>query len=172
MKTVIINQSNEIVAGPFEINKDVESVYAELYPQATIPAGLREVDYIDTPFPAIDTAIEKAVNTGYHYDSETDSYKQVWEVQPLTELELAQRDWIYPEWKKRIIAPIQLAELYPGIETHFRLNEFPIVVKKELKAVYLYCDTILKDHQSIVDANAGIITIQDRPEILNNEVAQ
>jgi hypothetical protein len=30
----------------------------------------------------------------------------------------------------------------------------------------------LEDHQSIVDANAGIITIQDRPEILNNEVAE
>jgi len=159
MKTVIINQDNQVVRGPFS------KPYVELFPKATINEGLREVPYVNTPKPVIDSAIEKAIDTGYHYDSETDSYRQVWEKQPLSDYELAAKDWLHIHRKKRIIAPISLAEQYPGIETHFRLNELEIEVLKDQGVVHLYCDTIKPDHQPLIDANPNVLE-EDIPAIL------
>jgi hypothetical protein len=73
--------------------------------------------------------------------------------------------WHFPEYLKRIIAPVQLIFDPSGVgltmKAWFDLNEMPIV--KEGDSVILYCNEILPDHQAIVDGLQGVITIEDIP---------
>ena len=72
-------------------------------------------------------------------------------------------DWEYPNLDKRIIAPISLVLQYPQFEVWFRLNDLPISSKND--KIYCYCNTILPEHQAIVDGLAGVITIETNPNI-------
>lgn len=71
--------------------------------------------------------------------------------------------WHYPQYAKRIIAPQELIFDDNGIKMYgwFNINNFPIL--KLGTNLNLYCNTILPDHQTIVDAFGGSITIEDRP---------
>lgn len=71
--------------------------------------------------------------------------------------------WDFQEYAKRIVAPKDLILDDIGIKMYgwFQLNGFPIVTKST--NVYLYCNTILPQHQAIVDQLQGVITIEDRP---------
>lgn len=71
--------------------------------------------------------------------------------------------WHYPKFAKRIIAPIELIFDDNGIKMYgwFNINNFPIV--KIDSTLHLYCNTILPEHQAIVDGFSGLITIEDRP---------
>lgn len=71
--------------------------------------------------------------------------------------------WQYPQYAKRIIAPVSLIMDDVGVKMYnwFQLNMFPIL--KFGNNVHLYCNTILPEHQAIVDSLQGIIIIEDRP---------
>ncbi len=90
-----------------------------------------------------------------------EQYVQSWEVVDKTPLEM----WHFPEYCKRIVAPIQLIFDPSGVgltmKAWFDLNNMPIV--KEGGSVILYCNEILPDHQAVVDGLQGVITIEDRP---------
>lgn len=110
------------------------------------------------------------VETQPEYDPETEKLTGTWgnwQVVPLTDYELALRDWKYPEWAKRIIAPLELALDDTGakIAIWFQLNGFPIE-KIDDSTVHLYCNVILPQHQTIVDGFGELVTIEDRPQIL------
>ncbi len=100
-------------------------------------------------------------------DFEENKYVQVWTVRELTETELAIRDWRYPEWAKRIVAPIELILDDLGVKMYgwFQLNGLPVEKVNET-TVHLYCDEILEQHQAIVDGLGEVVTVEDRPEIL------
>lgn len=72
-------------------------------------------------------------------------------------------DWDYPIYSKRIVAPIQLVMDDFGIKMYgwFQLKGLPVINKNDI--IYLYCTEILPEHQSIVNAYAGIITIENKP---------
>lgn len=72
-------------------------------------------------------------------------------------------DWNYPEYAKRIIAPTDLIMADIGIKMYgwFQVNGLPTVTKNS--NVYLYCNTILPEHQQLVDDLQGTITVEDRP---------
>jgi hypothetical protein len=90
----------------------------------------------------------------------TESYT----VMDYTEYELAVRDWVHPEYKLRIVAPVELIMQDIGIKMYvwFQLNNLP--VEKVNGGVHLYCNEILTSHQSIIDGLEGVITIEDYPE--------
>lgn len=71
--------------------------------------------------------------------------------------------WHYPRYVKRIIAPINMMMDDVGVKMYnwFQINNLPIL--KLGNTVQLYCNTILPEHQSIVDSLSGIINIEDRP---------
>lgn len=90
----------------------------------------------------------------------TESYT----VRDYTEYELAVRDWVHPEYKLRIVAPVELIMQDIGIKMYgwFQLNNLP--VEKVNGGVHLYCNEILTSHQSIIDGLEGVITIEEYPE--------
>lgn len=71
--------------------------------------------------------------------------------------------WDFQEYAKRIVAPKDLIMADIGVKMYgwFQLNGFPIVTKDS--DVYLYCNTILPQHQTTVDQLEGMITVEDRP---------
>lgn len=72
-------------------------------------------------------------------------------------------DWNYPSYQKRIIAPINLIMDDIGIKMYgwFQLNNLPVIKKDN--NVYLYCNEILPEHQTIIDQLQGIISIENNP---------
>lgn len=79
------------------------------------------------------------------------------------EYEYREGDWNYPSYSKRIVAPIQLIMDDIGIKIYgwFQLNNLPVVNNGE--TVYLYCNVILPDHQTIIDQLIGVISIEENP---------
>jgi len=71
--------------------------------------------------------------------------------------------WDYPEFTKLIIAPISLIMTDEGVKMKgwWELNGLKWKVKEDM--IYLYCNEILEEHQGIVDAFAGLLTIEDIP---------
>ena len=78
--------------------------------------------------------------------------------------ELGTDYWQYPDYAKRIVAPIQLILDDVGIKMYgwFNLNKLPIL-NLEQGFVHLYCNEILPEHQAIIDGLQGVIIIEDRP---------
>lgn len=68
-------------------------------------------------------------------------------VRPLTELE----KWMFPEYKLKIIAPVQLYNTVQGkdILLWYQLNELPF--KKKGDYVHLYCNMIESQHLQYVN---------------------
>ena len=77
--------------------------------------------------------------------------------------ELGNDYWQYPSYAKRIIAPQDLIFDDNGIKMYgwFNIQGFPIM--KIGTQLHLYCNTILPQHQAIVNGYGGLLTIQDRP---------
>ncbi len=77
------------------------------------------------------------------------------------EVNRTEDDWKYPEYVKRIIAPVSMIMEDVGIKMFgwFQLNNLPVVVLNS--TVYLYCNTILPEHSDIISSLQGLITIED-----------
>jgi len=71
-------------------------------------------------------------------------------------------DWSYPEYVKRIVAPITLIMDDIGVKIYswFQLNNLPVVTVDD--KVYLYCASILPEHQYVIDMYKGVIIVEDR----------
>jgi len=93
-------------------------------------------------------------------------WNAVWTQMGKSEQDIEVMLWHYPEWAKRIVAPIELILDDTGIKMYgwFQLNSFP--VEKVGDQVHLYCNVILPQHQAIVDELGEVVTVEDRPEIL------
>jgi hypothetical protein len=87
-----------------------------------------------------------------------------WTVVNKTEYEIAMEDWDSSAHLLRIVAPIQLIMDDIGIKMYgwFQLNNLPIVNK--ITTVRLYCNSILPEHQAVVDQLQGVIVVENIPE--------
>jgi len=77
----------------------------------------------------------------------------------LAAMQIEQSDWMYP-YPIRIVAPKELALLYPEIYVWFQINDLP--VEKFDTYVHLYCHEIMEDHRTIIDANSSKIKVEYR----------
>lgn len=79
------------------------------------------------------------------------------------ELSRTEEDWSYPNFNKRIVAPVSMIMEDIGIKMFgwFQLNNLPVVALNN--NVYLYCNVILPEHQSVIDSLQGLITVEDKP---------
>ena len=120
-----------------------------------------ELKIIDNPI--MINNITEILNSNIVIDLENKEYRIEYSKRDKTTYEIAMEDWQYPQFAKRIIAPMQLVMDDVGSKMYnwFSINGFPIIRKEPL--VHVYCNTILAEHQSVIDAFAGMITIEDRP---------
>lgn len=73
-------------------------------------------------------------------------------------------EWHYPMFPKRLIAPKSLLENYPTIAIQMMIRNLPIVEDQINNTFIIYMNYISPEHQSIIDANQGIIVIEDNPQ--------
>ena len=78
----------------------------------------------------------------------------------LAAMQIEQSDWMYP-YPIRIVAPKMLALQYPQIYVWFQMNNLPVEVIGDL--AHLYCNEIMPEHQTIIDANSSKIKIEYKP---------
>ena len=133
-----------------------------------LPDHIIQLEVINTPMPAYDHTTHKATMTAYQRVGDT--WVNGWVVEPLTEYELAVRDWADLSSAMRIVAPIQLVldDFGNKMETWFRITDLHIEKKDGM--IRVYCSKILDEHQAIYDQFVGVITVEQRPEILNPEI--
>ncbi len=112
------------------------------------------------------------IRSEWEVDLEAETYTKVWTVenktQQVIDYEKALADWKYPQWAKRIVAPVSLATDDIGIKMFvwFTLNGFPVEKANETTA-HLYCNIILPDHQNMIDSLEELVFVENIPEILS-----
>jgi hypothetical protein len=125
------------------------------------PTHIIELEKIDVPRPEIDTNTHKAIMIPYSRVGDT--WTNDWDIQPLSEKELAQRDWKHPEYPLRIRVPKQLGEMYPGVYVSFVMDELPIEKVNE-QLVDIYANTV--QHADVLESVQDLVEIHARPAIL------
>lgn len=114
------------------------------------------VEVIDEVAPPYYPETEVRTSSGRMYYGK---WKIEYQIRDKTPLEL----WDFPEFEKRIIAPISLIMTDDGVKIKgwWELNSLKWKVKDN--QIYLYCNEILQEHQSIVDNYSGLLTIEQKP---------
>lgn len=108
-----------------------------------------ELQVIENPMPPYDPDNQRVEQT-WRVDLAAGQYQQCWEVYTLSEADKARMSWLHPDYKLRIVAPLQLAltDIGAKIYTWFNINSLP--VEKAGDMVHLYCNEILPEHTAIL----------------------
>lgn len=125
-----------------------------------LPENVIELSLTEDIQPTYDPSTQK-LSSGRVVDVTNKEWRLEWTVVDKTPYEIAMESWIYPEFVKRIIAPVQLTMQYPAFEVWFRLNDLPILNKNGV--LYCYCNVILPEHQYLIDQLAGVIVVENIP---------
>ncbi len=177
MKTVLFNTQTAATVGGFR-----EGTFSGIWNSALskvpgwLPDHIVELTVIENEQPEHDPELQH-ISSQWQVDAEAKTYTLTWTVRDLTPEEIQeienQKNWPHHEWAKRIVAPMELIMDDVGIKMYgwFQINGFP-VVKADDTTVHLYCNTILAQHQSIVDSLSGAIYIEDSPWIQQDEPGQ
>jgi hypothetical protein len=169
MKHLIYNTiDNEIVVPPYN------GLYTDNHPRGILKPYEIELEVIDVPTPPFNPATHRAKQLEWEVDTFAKTYTRQWEIVPLTEYELAVREWKHTEYEKRITAPKMLTIQFAGVLKWFEIENLPF--HSDENFIYLWCRFIRPEHQGLIDiANSQLegtglsIVIGDRPEILSNE---
>lgn len=169
MKTLRYNTETGAYSEHIGQYKTMDGNYGAIHPPTV------QLEVVMTEKPQT-TEFQRAVMSyDFQVSEEIDVYgingtaTQVWTVEDFSAEEIAliqaKADWKHIRLK-RIVAPIELVFDDVGIKMYgwFQLNGFPI--EKVGEQVHLYCNTILEQHQTIVDELGETIFIEDIPEIL------
>ena len=151
MKTILINIStsqpaSKIFEGGYKV--DGQQVSSE----ELAKQGLVELEYIDTPRPAIEV---NQVATSQWQVTEN-GYERIWTIRDKTAHELAIEDWDCPEFDKRVTAPSELAEQLPSIVTYAQVNPDKICIVPKGNFARVYYNTLKSNHAEIIE-QLGII---------------
>jgi hypothetical protein len=99
-----------------------------------------------------------------YFDEENQVF--TYQVESLSEYEIAMKDWDEPSYLIRVTAPSALLDQYPSIAVWFQLNDLPIKLSEDGSTIELFMNVIKPQHQGLFDAliQAGEIQIENRPE--------
>jgi hypothetical protein len=136
-----------------------------------IDAPWIQLEIIEVQAPTIDEYTQRtALSYDININDVIDEYgingtaTEVWQIEDKTAYEIAMQSWSHPEYLKKIIAPKQLVLDDTGIKMlgWFQVNNFPYESKGD--NVELYCNTILPEHEPIIEMYGDLVTVEDRPE--------
>ena len=139
-----------------------------------IPVHYVIVEVIDTPAPPYDSAIER-LQSKYVLDLEAKTYTLTHEIIQLSEYELATREWVHPQWAKRlrVLNEPSLKLQMANVLTYWDDEGFPR--DNHNGYIRLWCNEILPSHQVFIQtANEWLEQFNEevheeiRPAILNS----
>lgn len=158
MKTVLYNTEKQ-TSKRYANGYTVDGI---LQPLGQLAESIWHLKLIENERPEI-TETQK-LTMKWLVDFENDRYTQIWEVEDNTPYEIAMQSWAHPQYLKKINAPKQLVLDDTGIKMlgWFQINNFPYESIGD--RVELYCNTILPEHEPIIEMYGDLVTVQDRPE--------
>ena len=131
--------------------------YKKLYPKGKLKQHEVNLIVIDTPVPQYNSDTHKLISE-YVVNLETLQYIRVWDEIALSDYELAIKDWEYPKYERRIVAPEILLMQFANTLTYFQVHNFPTKVTNT--KVYLWCNIIRPEHHEMIDqANSYLQSI-------------
>ena len=150
--------------------------YTDNYPKGKLKPYEIELEIVNLPIPEHDTSTHRAVALDYVIDVEARTYTRGWDIVALTEQELATREWVYPQWAKRlrVLNEPALKMQMANVLTYWDDEGFPRDTHNGY--IRLWCNEVLPSHRVFIDtANEWLAQFgeqvheEDRPEILNTE---
>ena len=171
-KHILYNtQTNEL------IGKSYTGTYTDNYPKGKLKPYEIELEIVNLPPEQHDTTTHRAVALDYVADVEAGTYTRGWDIVALTEQELATREWVYPQWAKRlrVVNEPALKMQMANVLTYWDDEGFDRDTKDGY--IRLWCNEVLPSHRVFIDtANQWLAQFdeqvheEDRPEILNTEI--
>lgn len=155
--------------------------------RVTLDYPLVELEYIIEPKPTFNNKTQFINSQQHQIDLVNSEYRIKWTITDKDAYQLALDDWTFDDFSKRIVAPIELILDDYGVKMHgwFQINDLPIEkwslpytaqepdpinpevmleVVRYRKMLRLYCNSILTEHQAILDMFSDTITVEDRPK--------
>lgn len=145
------------------VSEITEKRYTELYPGGLLNNGVIELEVIHTPAPPFNHLTHRLIND--NYKRVEDNWVRQWRVEPLSDYEIALRDWKHLDYQFRLRVPRHLGEEYPGLYAHFKLFNLPIE-DYTAQIVDVYINTILQHHSNLLQSLQNVVEVHSRPEIL------
>lgn len=142
---------------------EARAIYHLGTPQSLVlPNNVIELELTEDPQPSYSAQTQKLTSQRI-VDVINKKWNLEWTVVDKTNYEIAVEDWDNMSYSLRIVAPIGLIMEDIGIKMYgwFQVNKFTIV--RKLPNVRLYCNSILPEHQAVVDSLQGLIVIENRP---------
>ena len=167
MKSILYNTQANATIGKIYIG-----TYNDRYPHGKLNEGIIELEVIDTPMPPYDHDTQRVVNRGYLLFE--GKWVRSWEVIPLTDKEIAAREWGYPQWsmRLRVIDEPTLKLQMANVLVYWDEQGFTRDVKDGY--IRLYCNEVINSHRVWIDtANEWLEQLNEqvyeetRPSILN-----
>ncbi len=131
------------------------------FPQASVET-LEAEGFYDLVEPEINPVTQRLGDLYFDETNQVFAYRIIEKTQAVIAYELAMIGWHEPAFAMRIIAPDALLIQAPGLETWARYKGLPVVVEND--QVYLYCNVILSQHESLLAAYQEVISIEMRTE--------
>ena len=159
------------------ISDILPDLYANLFPQGKLKEHEYNLIVVNLPTPTHDTTTHKAIPLPYVIDVEARTYTRGWDIVALTEQELATREWVHPQWAKRlrVLNEPALKLQMANVLTYWDDEGFDRDTKDGY--IRLWCNEVLPSHRVFIDtANEWLAQFgeqvheEDRPEILNTEI--
>ena len=170
MKSILYNtQTNKLIGISYN------GTYTDNYPKGKLKPYEIELEIIYLPAPEHDNNTHKAVQLPYVVDVENKTYTRGWDIVPLTEQEIATKEWVHPQWAKRlrVLNEPALKLQMANVLTYWDDEGLPRDTKDGY--IRLWCNEILPSHRVFIDtANEWLEQFNEevheeiRPAILNS----
>lgn len=156
MSTILYDSTNNRIIARFNDCYIVDGQPAEVSPP------LYELTVIHSDPPPHNPSTQN-ISTNQIYDIENKECRTEYTLTDKTQYEVDMENWHAPEYAKKIVAPISLIMEDVGIKMYgwFTINNLPVITIDNI--VELYCNSILPEHQFIINSYGDLLTIVDRP---------
>lgn len=170
MKTILINtETGKLINGVI-----YPDGYRAKYPQGKLKHNEAEAQVIETPRPDFNPDTHKVIQLEWEIDTIALTYTRKWEVVPLSDYEIALREWVHPEYAKRIRVLDNKALKIQMTNVLIYWDEEGMPRDMKNGYIRLWCNQILPEHTAFIDsANEFLAQFgeqvyeENRPEILN-----
>jgi hypothetical protein len=156
MSTILYNSEENRIIARFENSFIIDG---NPYP---VSPPIYELTVINSDPPAYDYSTQNISNDEV-FDIINKEYRREYTITDKSQYEIDMQTWSAPEYSKRIIAPISLIMDDFGIKMYgwFNINNLPVITRDDI--VELYCNSILPEHQFVIDNYGELLSIEERP---------
>ncbi len=170
MKTILYNTNSHQTEGPVRggLYNDIFNSGLSIEP-GWLPDYMIQLELIEDKPPAIDTFYH-ILSFTWEADLQNKQYKKVWTSREKTPHELWLDQWTHPQFSMRMIVPKSLLSEYPHIAMQLLIRQLPIQENVFTQEYIVYMNTIMPEHESLVDELGNTLVVEFFNDCPHDEV--